>query len=104
MIIEFSAVVSQIIEYAPQARQLIITQAQKNETVIKVLQKLNLNPTQIPDEVDTVYAYTLVEYGVYKHEAILKLLQQKTVKDDFWRAYSNNSPFEFVTSIRNFLI
>jgi hypothetical protein len=103
MIIEFSAVVSQIIEYAPQARQLIITQAQKNETVIKVLQKLNLNPTQIPDEVDIVYAYTLVEYGVYKHEAILKLLQQKTVKDDFWRAYSNNSPFEFVTSIRNFL-
>ncbi|MBO1070833.1 MAG: NACHT domain-containing protein [Dolichospermum sp. DEX189] len=101
--IEFSAVVSQIIEYAPQARQLIITQAQKNETVIKVLQKLNLNPTQIPDEVDIVYAYTLVEYGVYKHEAILKLLQQKTVKDDFWRAYSNNSPFEFVTSIRNFL-
>lgn len=103
MIIEFSAVVSQLIEYAPQARQLIITQAQKNETVIKVLQKLNLNPTQILDEVDTVYAYTLVEYGVYKHEAILKLLQQKTVKDDFWRAYSNNSPFEFVTSIRNFL-
>ncbi|MDB9459502.1 NACHT domain-containing protein, partial [Dolichospermum circinale CS-545/17] len=87
----------------PQARQLIITQAQKNETVIKILQKLKLNPTQIPDEVDTVYAYTLVEYGVYKHEAILKLLQQKTVKDDFWRAYSNNSPFEFVTSIRNFL-
>ncbi|MFM6486165.1 MAG: NACHT domain-containing protein [Dolichospermum sp.] len=103
MIIEFSAVVSQIIEYAPQARQLIITQAQKNETVIKVLQKLKLNPTQIPDEVDTVYAYTLVEYGVYKHKSILYLLQQKIVKDDFWCAYSNNAPFEFVTSIRNFL-
>ncbi|MGI2902466.1 AAA family ATPase [Tolypothrix sp. VBCCA 56010] len=101
--IEFAAITSMIIKHAPQAGQPIIKQAQKNEAVIKILHELKLNPTQIPDDVDTVYAHTLVRYGVFKPEAILNLFREKETKDSFWNAYTNNTPFEFVEYIRKFL-
>ncbi|GBE92524.1 AAA family ATPase [Nostoc cycadae] len=101
--IEFAVITSVIKKYAPQASQIIIKQAQKNEAVIKVLQELKLNPTQIIDDVDTVYAYTLVKYGVFKPEAILNLLREKVIKDFFWDAYSNNAGFGFVENTKKFL-
>ncbi|MEH2236359.1 P-loop NTPase fold protein [Nostoc sp.] len=101
--IEFAAITSVISKYAPQAGQLIIKQAQKNEAVIKVLQELKLNPIQIPDDVDTVYVYALVRYGVFKPEAILNLFKEKVIKDYFWDAYSNNTPSKFVENTKRFL-
>lgn len=101
--IEFAAITSMIIKHAPQAGQLIIKQAQKNEAVIKILQQLKLNPTQIADDVDTVYGYTLVKYGVFKHEAILNLFREKVIKDSFWAAYSSNAPLKFGENTKNFL-
>lgn len=101
--IEFAAITSVISKYAPQASQLIIKQAQKNEVVIKILQELKLNPTQIPDDIDGVYAYSLVKYGVFKPEAILNLFREKVVKDYFWDAYSNNAPFKFVENTKKFI-
>ncbi|MEH1790058.1 MAG: hypothetical protein V7L23_31955 [Nostoc sp.] len=101
--IEFAAITSVISKYAPQASQIIIKQAQKNEAVIKILQELKLNPTQIPDDVDTVYVYALVRYGVFKPEAILSLLKEKVIKDYFWDAYSNNTPFKFVENAKKII-
>ncbi|MBN4001408.1 AAA family ATPase [Nostoc sp. LPT] len=105
--IEFAAITSAITpiikKYAPQAGQLIIKQAQKHEAVIKILKELKLNPTQIPDDVDTVYVYALVRYGVFKPEAILNLFKEKVIKDYFWDAYKNNTPFEFVENTKIFL-
>lgn len=59
---------------------LVINQAQRNETVIKILKDLKLDPVQPPKSVDGVYAYTLVEYGVYKPELILKLFRERDKK------------------------
>jgi hypothetical protein len=101
--IEFAAITSVISKYAPQASQLIIKQAQKNEVVIKILQELKLNPTQILDDIDTVYVYALVRYGVFKHEAILNLFRERKVKDLFWDAYSNNVPVQFGENTKKFL-
>jgi predicted transcriptional regulator len=101
--IEFAVITSAIIKHAPQAGQIFIKQAQKNEAVIKILQELKLNPTEISDDVDTVYAHTLVRYGVFKHEAILNLFREKETKDSFWNAYTNNTPFKFVEYIRKFI-
>ncbi|WP_292847041.1 hypothetical protein [Nostoc sp. NMS8] len=89
--IEFAAITSLISKYAPQAGQLIIKQAQKNEAVINILKELKLNPTEIPDDVDTVYVYALVTYGVFKPEPILKAFREKATKDSFWGAYTNNT-------------
>lgn len=101
--IEFAAITSLITKYAPKAIQIFITQAQKNEAVIKVLQELELNPAQIPDDVDTVYVYALVRYGVFKPEAILNLFRNRKVKDDFLAAYSSQAPFEFAKKTKEFL-
>ncbi|AFZ14016.1 hypothetical protein Cri9333_3182 [Crinalium epipsammum PCC 9333] len=101
--IEFAAITKVISKYAPQAGQLIIKQAHKNEAVIKILQELKLNPTQIPDDVDTVYGYTLVKYGVFKPQAILNLFREKLIKDYFWDAYSNNAPWQFVENTKKFI-
>ncbi|MEH2309136.1 ATP-binding protein [Nostoc sp.] len=101
--IEFAAITSLISKYAPQASQLIIKQAQKNEAVINILQELKLNPTQVSDDIDTVYVYALIRYGVFKPEAILNLFREKEIKGYFWDAYSSNAPFKFVENIKKFL-
>ncbi len=101
--IEFAAITSVISKYAPQASQLIIKQAQKHEAVIKILQELELNPTQIPDNIDTVYVYALIRYGVYKAERYLNVFRERAIKDYFWTAYSSNTPFTFVENTKKFL-
>lgn len=101
--LELTKITTLISKYAPQVGQLIIKQAQKNEAVIKILQELNLNPTQIADDVDTVYSYALVRYGVFKSEAILSLFREKEIKDYFWAAYSSNAPFQLVENTQKFL-
>ncbi|BAZ81516.1 NACHT domain-containing protein [Sphaerospermopsis kisseleviana] len=103
MIIEFATITSAISKVAPQASQLLIKHAQRNEAVIKVLQELKLNSTEIPNDIDGVYAYSLVRYGIFKHEAILNLFREKVIKDFFWDAYSNNAPFQFVNNTKKFL-
>ncbi|MBE8991182.1 AAA family ATPase [Nostoc sp. LEGE 12450] len=101
--IEFAAITSVISKYAPQASQLIIKQAQKNEAVINILHELKLNPTQISDDIDTVYIYALIRYGVFKHEAILNLFREKEIKGCFWDGYSSNTPFKFVENAKKLL-
>ncbi|WP_337906996.1 NACHT domain-containing protein [Iningainema tapete] len=81
---------------------LVINQAQRNETVIKILKDLKLDPVQPPKDVDGVYAYALVEYGVYKPEPILKLFREKEIKNAFWQAYSSNNPLGFLKEVETF--
>lgn len=64
---------------------------------------MNLDPTQPPNDVDGVYAYTLVEYGVYKPEPILKIFREKEIKRSFLDAYKSNAPFSFLTEVEKFL-
>ncbi len=52
---------------------------QRNEIVIKLLKKFNLDPEHPPADFSGVYAYALVEYGVGKPKLILELFQQKEV-------------------------
>jgi vacuolar-type H+-ATPase subunit E/Vma4 len=101
--IEFAAITSAIIKHAPQASQSMSKQAQKNEAIIKILQKFELHPTQIPDDIDTVYVYALIRYGVYKAEAYLNVFRERAIKDYFWTAYSSNTPFKFVEDTKKFL-
>ena len=74
-----------------------------NYIVIKILKELNFNPTEIPNNVDIIYGYTLVEYGVFKPKAILNLLREKDIKDYFWKAFNDNSPLQFLNEVKKFL-
>lgn len=94
---------SAIKPFAGSVGKQVIKNAQRNEAVIQVLKSLKLDPTQPPKDVDGVYAYALVEYGVYKPEPILKLFREKEIKNAFWQAYTSRNPLGFLKEVRKFL-
>ncbi|MCA1991973.1 MAG: NACHT domain-containing protein, partial [Coleofasciculus sp. S288] len=65
---------------------------QRNETVIKLLKKFNLDPDHPPSDFSGVYAYALVEYGVGKPKPILSLFRQQEIQKIFRRALDQNNP------------
>lgn len=65
---------------------------QRNETVIKLLKKFNLNPDHPPADFSGVYAYALVEYGVGKPKPILELFRQQEIQKIFRKALDQNNP------------
>jgi hypothetical protein len=81
---------------------LALRQAQKTEFVIKVLQKLKLNPAQPPKDFDGVYAYTLVEYGIAKSDNLLDFFREKEIQQAFWQTFHDN-PQNFIADAENFL-
>ncbi len=81
----------------------VLNQAQRNEIVVKILKELNLDPVQPPKDVDGLYVYTLVEYGAFKPEPILKLFREKEIKNAFWQAYTSNNPLGFFQEVEKFL-
>jgi predicted NACHT family NTPase len=65
---------------------------QRNETVIKLLKKFNLDPDHPPSDFSGVYAYALVEYGVGKPKPILELFRQNGMQQIFRQAFEQNNP------------
>jgi hypothetical protein len=93
--------------YLPQLTKWAIDQANKTEPIVKFLKERGLLSTEIKDDVDVVYIYALVEYGMSKQEkvavAILDILRHNEVKNVFWTAYTNNDPFGFLRKTEEFL-
>jgi predicted NACHT family NTPase len=65
---------------------------QRNETVIKLLKKFNLDPDHPPSDFSGVYAYALVEYGVGKPKPMLALFRQNEMQQVFRQALEQNNP------------
>ncbi|MEG4227065.1 NACHT domain-containing protein [Microcoleus sp. N9_B2] len=65
---------------------------QRNEAVIKLLKKFNLDPDAPPADFSGVYVYTLVEYGAGKPKQILELFRQKEIESAFRKAFESDSP------------
>ena len=65
---------------------------QRNETVIKLLKKFNLDPEHPPADFSGVYAYALVEYGVGKPKLILEVFRQNEIQEVFRKALEQNNP------------
>jgi predicted NACHT family NTPase len=63
---------------------------ERNETVIKLLEKVGLDPEHPPADFSGVYAYTLVKYGVGKPRPILELFRQKDIKRAFRETFEQN--------------
>ncbi|WP_293122264.1 NACHT domain-containing protein [Microcoleus sp. bin38.metabat.b11b12b14.051] len=85
------------------AQPLIKDKLDRNETVIKLLKKFNLNPEHPLPDFSSVYAYTLVEYGVGKPKPILELFRQKEIKQAFREAFDRNSPAILIEGGEKFL-
>jgi hypothetical protein len=96
-------VIKAITSIAKPAASFALHQAQRNELVVQTLKKLNLDPVQPPKDLDGVYVYALVEYGVGKLEPILKLFREKEIKKAFWDAYNFNCPLAFLKKTKQVL-
>ena len=96
-------IVKAITSIASPAASFALHQAQRNELVVQTLKKLNLDPVQPPKDLDGVYVYAFVEYGVGKPEAILKLFREKEIKKAFWDAYNFNCPLALLKETKQLL-
>ncbi|WP_013325407.1 NACHT domain-containing protein [Gloeothece verrucosa] len=79
-----------IAELVSQAVNQAQDQAIRNETVLKLLNKFGLKPDQPPNDVEGVYKFTLIEYGIGKPKAVLDLFRQAEIKAAFSKAFSEN--------------
>ncbi|MEH2295547.1 NACHT domain protein [Nostoc sp.] len=96
-------VVNALKSIAKPAISVVINQAQRNETVVRILKDFKFDPVQPPKDVDGVYVYSLIEYGVGKPEAILNLFREREIKSAFWSAYTSNNPLGFYKEVEEFL-
>jgi len=96
MPIDPATVITTIITTARSvATPIVIERAKRDETVIKILKKFNIDPTHPAPDFDTVFAYALVEYGldkiskddIDKTEAILQLFREKEIKKAFHQSF-----------------
>ncbi|NJL68609.1 MAG: NACHT domain-containing protein, partial [Microcoleus sp. SM1_3_4] len=85
------------------ANPIIKDKFQRSETVIKILKKFNLDPEHPLPDFSSVYAYTLVEYGIGKPQPILELFRQEEIKQAFREAFDRNSPAIFLKQGEDFL-
>lgn len=84
----------------------VIDKAKRNETVIKILKNLKIDPAHPPEDFYGVYAYALVEYALEeqgtKPEPVLNFFREKQIRDAFWKAFNEN-PSDFINNAETFL-
>ncbi len=66
--------------------------AKRREAVIKLLKRFKLDPVNPPTDFDSIYTYTLIEYGVDRPEPVLNFFRFKYVKEAFEQAFYKNDP------------
>ncbi|MEP0834901.1 hypothetical protein NDI48_27445 [Microcoleus sp. AS-A8] len=86
----FNPLAKVITTIASAAATPIKNKLERNETVIKLLEKVGLDPEHPPADFSGVYAYTLVKYGVGKPRQILELFRQEDIKRAFREAFEQN--------------
>jgi hypothetical protein len=100
---DINSVISAIAKIAPATATLAINPAQRNKTVIKILQELRLDPIQPPKDFDGVYKYALVHYGVNKPEPVLKLFREREIQRFFWDNFNSDHPSTLPKKVEDFL-
>jgi Domain of unknown function (DUF4384) len=81
----------------------IKNQLERNERVIQLRKKLNLDPDHPPADFTGVYRYALVEYGVDKPQPIIELFRQEEIIQAFRQAFEQNDRSILLKEGENFL-
>jgi predicted NACHT family NTPase/formylglycine-generating enzyme required for sulfatase activity len=74
-----------------QAAKTVWKTATQEEKVLKILDKVGLKPGAPEPDFDSVYAHTLVHYGVDKHEPILEFFRHKEIQRAFRESFEKNN-------------
>lgn len=64
----------------------------RQEAVISILKRLNLENLPPANDFEMIYAYTLVEYGVDKPEPVLNFFRHAFIREAFRKAFYENNP------------
>ena len=75
----------------------------RNERVIQLLKRLNLDPDHPPADFTGVYQYALVEYGVGKPRPVLEIFRQAKIQELFREALECNTPASLLKNGEDFL-
>ena len=75
----------------------------RNERVIQLLKRLNLDPDHPPADFTGVYQYALVEYGVGKSRPVLEIFRQPKIQTLFREALEHNTPSILLKNGEDFL-
>lgn len=75
----------------------------RNERVIQLLKRLNLDPDHPPADFEAVYKYALVEYGVGKPRPALEIFRQTKIQELFREALERNNPSILLKNGEDFL-
>ncbi|WP_346291509.1 NACHT and WD40 repeat domain-containing protein [Sphaerothrix gracilis] len=75
----------------------------RNERVIQLLKRLNLNPDHPPADFTGVYQYALVEYGVGKSRPVIEIFRQTKIQELFREALERNTPTILLKNGEDFL-
>jgi len=76
---------------------------QRNEHVIKVLKKFNLDPDHPPVDFTGIYAYTLVEFGIGKPKLVLDMFREDEIQKLFRKAFDEDNPISWFKGGEDFL-
>ena len=101
--INLDIVIKAVTTIASPAAPLIKNKLERNEIVIKLLKRFNLDPEHPSDYFSGAYAYTLIEYGVGKPKPILELFRQEEIKKIFRQAFDEDKFSIFLKEAENFL-
>lgn len=88
-ILELSMVTGAIVEISTEA---VVKRLGRKEAIIRTLKHLKLESEPPADDFDAIYAYALVEYGVFKPEPILNFFRNEFVRVAFRQSFYKNDP------------
>ncbi|WP_420630997.1 metallophosphoesterase [Candidatus Leptofilum sp.] len=86
-LLELSMVTSAIVEMGTEA---IIKKLGRQEAIIRTLKHLKLHKEPSVDDFEAIYAYALVEYGIFKPEPILNFFRNMFIRKAFKQAFYEN--------------
>lgn len=88
-ILEISTVIEIILGMTSEA---IAKNLNRSETVLRALRQLGIDKEPATNDFDTIYAYSIVEYGIFKRESLLNLFRHQFIREAFRNAFYENKP------------
>jgi len=74
------------------AKESVVKNLTRSETVLQILKSLGIETKPATNEFETLYTYTLIEYGIYKPKPILEFFRNEFIKEAFRHSFYENDP------------
>ncbi|MCP4117042.1 MAG: hypothetical protein GY737_16895 [Desulfobacteraceae bacterium] len=94
-------IVNAITEIIGIAGKKFSANLERNEKIIKIIEKIGLEPGKPKNDFESVYVHALVEYGVGRSDSVLKIFRDEDVIETFRKAWQDGAYQKFEGKIFN---